>query len=343
LVIAEFTDRPVANEHSAILKMADESRIDQLREEAWANGAVTGRGVDVAGAPIPRQPGYYGEPVVRPPVWTWEIPIYFFIGGLGGMCPVIACGALLFHHFDVARVAMWIAAIASIISPILLIFDLGRPHLFINMLRVFKPQSAMSMGAWILAGFGLCVVPGLIALELDRLSVFAGSLQEILGVFVGVLMFGSAMFGMLLATYTGVLIGVTAVPAWFLHHRFLPVHFGTAGLGSAAALLELLGHPIAPLNAIGFSAAAIETVLLILLTFNKHGVADRSIHQHASGWLIRVGEVLTGPVPLLLRLFGVVPLAALSFLVGALVSRFGWIAVGKISGRDPESAFASQR
>ena len=46
-------------------------------------------------------------------------------------------------------------------------------------------------------------------------------------------------------------------------HKLLPIHFGTAGLGSAAALLELLGHRIAPLNAIGLFAAAIETVLLI--------------------------------------------------------------------------------
>ena len=99
----------------------------------------------MAGGPIPRKPGYYGQPVVRPPVWTWEIPIYFFVGGLGGMSAVIALGALLFHHFDVARTAMWVAAIASVLSPILLILDLGRPHLFLNMLRVFKPQSAMSM------------------------------------------------------------------------------------------------------------------------------------------------------------------------------------------------------
>src|SRR6516162_8377342 len=323
--------------------MPDESRIDQLREEAWAKGVVTGDGVGVAGGPIPRKPGYYGQPVVRPPVWTWEIPIYFFVGGLGGMSPVIALGALLFHHFDVARTAMWIAAIASVLSPILLILDLGRPHLFINMLRVFKPQSAMSMGAWILVAFGMCVVPGLIALELQTFHPFGGALDQILGIAAGILMFGSAILGMLLATYTGVLIGATAIPAWFLHHRLLPIHFGTAGLGSAAALLELLGHRIAPLNAIGLFAAAVETVLLIWLSVDKHGVADRAIHEHSSGWLIRIGELFTGPFPLALRLFGAVPLAAISFLLGALISRFGWIAVGKISGRDPEAVLASQK
>ena len=321
----------------------NESRLNQIQDEAWAKGVVTGRGVDIAGGPMPRKPGYYGQPVVRPPVWTWEIPIYFFVGGLGGMSAVIALGALLFRQFDVARAAMWVAAIAAVLSPILLILDLGRSHLFINMLRVFKSQSAMSMGAWILAAFGMFVVPGLIVLELQAFHPFPGAIDQILVVAVGILIFGSAIFGMLLATYTGVLIGATAIPAWFLHHKLLPIHFGTAGLGSAAALLELLGHRIAPLNAIGFFAAAVETVLLIWLSIDKHGVADRAIYESGSGWLIRIGEVLTGPFPLVLRFFGAIPLAAISFLLGALVSRFGWLAVEKISGRDPESVFASQR
>jgi hypothetical protein len=323
--------------------MPNESRLNQLREEAWAKGVVTGRGVDVAGGPIPRRPGYYGQPVVRPPVWTWEIPIYFFVGGLGGMSAVIALGALLFHHSDVARTAMWVAAVASVLSPILLILDLGRPHLFLHMLRVFKPQSAMSMGAWILAAFGMCVVPGLMALELQTFRVFADAIDQILGVAAGILMFGSAIFGILLATYTGVLIGATAIPAWFLHHKLLPIHFGTAGLGSAAALVELLGHRIAPLNAMGFFAATLETVLLAWLSIDKHGVADRAIHEHGSGWLIRIGELFMGPFPLVLRFFGAIPLAAISFLLGALVSRFGWIAVGRVSGSDADAVFASQR
>jgi formate-dependent nitrite reductase membrane component NrfD len=259
------------------------------------------------------------------------------------MSAVIALGALLFDHLDAVRTAMWVAAVASVLSPVLLILDLGRPHLFMNMLRVFKPQSPMSIGAWILAGFGMCVVPGLIVLELHTFHLFGGAIDEVLHIVAGILIFGSAMFGMLLATYTGVLIGATAIPAWFLHHRLLPIHFGTAGLGSAAALLELLGHRIAPLNAIGFFAAAVETVLLIWLSLDKHGVADRAIHEHRSGWLIRIGEILDGPLALLLRLFGLIPLAAISFLLGALVSRFGWIAVGRVSGRDPEAVFASQR
>jgi formate-dependent nitrite reductase membrane component NrfD len=321
-----------------------EKRLEELREQAWKDGVVPGKGVDVAGGPIPRKPGYYGQAVVKPPVWTWQVPLYFFMGGIAGMSAVLASGAVIFHHVDLARAAMWVAAIAgAILSPILLIMDLGRPRLFLNMLRVFKHRSAMSMGAWILSAFGACVVPGLIALELHAHQTFPGTLGQIVRIAAGIFIFGSAIFGTLLATYTGVLIGATAIPAWFLHRTLLPIHFGTAGLGSAAALLELLGHRIPALNFLGYYAAAVESALLIWLSFDKHGAADRAIHEHGSGWLIRIGEVLNGPLAIVLRLLGLIPFAAFSFLIGALVSRFGWIWVGKISGSDPEAVFASQQ
>jgi hypothetical protein len=107
-------------------------------------------------------------------------------------------------------------------------------------------------------------------------------------------------------------------------------------------LLELLGYRIAALNAIGFFAGAVETALLIWLGMDKHGAADRALHEHSSGWLIRIGEILTGPLAIVLRFFGLVPFAAISFLLGALISRFGWIAAGRVSGSDPEAVFAAQ-
>lgn len=324
--------------------MTSEKRLDELREQAWKDGVVPGAGVDVAGGPIPIKPGYYGQPVVKPPVWTWQVPLYFFVGGLGGMSALIALAATILHHVGVARTAMWNAAIAgAVLSPLLLIMDLGRPLLFLNMLRVFKHRSAMSMGAWVLSAFGAGVVPGLIALELHSHHIFAGTLDQFLRITAGIFIFGSAILGTLLATYTGVLIGATAIPAWFLHRTLLPIHFGTAGLGCAAGLLELVGHRIPALNFIGFYAAAIESALLIWLSLDKHGAADRAIHEHGSGWIIRIGEILNGPLALVLRFFGLVPFAAISFLVGALISRFGWIAVGKVSGSDPESVFAAEQ
>src|SRR5437773_5364287 len=323
--------------------MTNEQRLEQLREQAWDKGIVVGRGVDVAGGPIARRPGYYGEPVVKPPVWTWEIPVYFFIGGLSGMAAVIALAGLIFHRNDLARAAMWLAAIGAVFAPVLLTADLGRPRLFLNMLRVFKYRSPMSVGAWIVSIFVACAIPGLIALELHALHVFSSGVDQFLKILAGLLIAGSAFWGILLATYTGVLLGATAIPAWFLHRIFLPIHFGAAGLGSAAALLELLGHRIAPLNAIGFLAAGIETALWIWLEINRHGAADRALHAGHSGWLIRGSEILSGPLALFLRLTNFVPLAGISFLLGALINRFGWISAGKVCARDPESVFASQR
>jgi len=318
-----------------------EDRLDAIRQEA--KHGITGRGVDVSGGPIPRSVGYYGEAVVKPPVWTWEIPLYFFVGGAAGMAPLIACAGLFLGQLDLMRAALWIAAAGAIISPALLVMDLGRPMLFFNMLRVFKYRSPMSVGAWILSLFGAFAVPAWLVLELYANDAFAPSIAPLVLFVVGLLSFGAAVFGLGVATYTGVLLGATAIPAWFLHRVFLPMHFGTAGLGCAAAILELLGFQIRALYALGMVAAIIETLLWIWLEFDKNGPADRALHRGSIGWLIRGGAVLCGPLPIVLRLTNFVSLAAIAFLLGALLSRFGWIAAGRVSGRDPEAVFASQK
>jgi hypothetical protein len=319
-----------------------EKRLDKIRDTARERGEMTGPGVRATGGPIPQRPGYYGEAVVRPPVWTWEIPVYFFIGALGGMAPTIACGALATHQLAVARAAMLLAGVAAIASPILLILDLGRPHLFINMLRVFKWRSTMSVGAWILTVFSPCAVCGWLALELHARQTFVGPVDAVIRVIAALLIFGAALCGLGLATYTGVVIAATAIPAWNLHYRLLPMHFGIAGLGSAAAAIELLGYQIRQLNALGFAVTILQTAFWIWLEFHRHGKADRAAHEGGSGWMIRGAELLIGPLALVLRSLGAVPFAAISFLLGAFLSRFGWLAAGRVSGRDPEAVFASQ-
>lgn len=340
---------------------AFEQRLEVLRREAHASGTVNGKGVDVAGGPIPvapprapnrrlgasennaGKPGYFGMPVIKPPVWTWEIPVYFFIGGAGGMAAVIAMVTLFLGHMEITRPAMWIAAVGGILTPMLLIMDLGRPLLFLNMLRVFKPQSAMSMGVYILTPFGVCVVPGAMAMELYARHLLApGILTTLLHLAVFGLVVVSGLSGMLLATYTGVLIGATAVPAWHTHRVLLPLHFGIAGLGSAAGLLELLGYRLPPINAISWAAIGVETALGLML-FKRHGAADRSVHEGASGKMLKTAEVLTGPLALALRACGLIPFAAGSFIAGSLLSRFGWVMAGRASSKDPAAVFESQR
>ena len=320
-----------------------EGRLASLRDEAKRGLPVEGRGVDIKGGPIPRAVGYYGKPVVRPPVWTWEIPLYFFIGGAAGMAPLIAFAGLVTGRIDLAHAALWIAGMGAIVSPILLVMDLGRPALFFNMLRVFKHRSPMSVGAWILTAFGNFAVPAWLIMVLYVNGAFAPSINLLVLVTIGLFTVGAAIAGLGLATYTGVLIGASAIPAWFLHRVLLPIHFGTAGLGCAAGLLELAGFQVRPLWFIGMVAASVETLLWIWIEIDKHDAADRALHHGGSGWLIRFGEILSGPLPIVLRLTNIVPLAAASFLVGALGSRFGWIEAGRVSGRDPEAVFASQK
>jgi hypothetical protein len=319
-----------------------EARLDQIRQTARQRGEITGPGMRAAGGPIPTRPGYHGEAVVRPPVWTWEIPLYFFVGGAAGMAPTIACLALLFHQPEITRVAMWIAGVGSILSPILLIADLGRPQLFLNMLRVFKWRSAMSMGAWILTFFGPCAGAGWVLYEMYTQGAFAPSVNWLVLPVAVIFMIGAAICGLLLATYTGVLIGATAVPAWHKHHLLLPIHFGIAGLGTAAAICEMCGQHARSLYAIGLAVSMIEIVLWLWLEIDRHGKADGAVHEGKSGWMIRGAELLTGPLSLLLRLSGNVPVAAFSFALGAFVSRFGWMEAGRVSGRDPEAVFAEQ-
>jgi hypothetical protein len=89
--------------------------------------------------------------------------------------------------------------------------------------------------------------------------------------------------------------------------------------------------------------AGVETLLWIWLEWNRHGAADRVLHEGRSGWIIRLGEIFSGPLPIIFRLTSLTPFAAGSFLIGALLSRFGWIEAGRAGGRDPEAVFAAQK
>ena len=319
-----------------------EDRLDALRDEARRAGRVEAPGVRAAGGPLPSaaadRPGYYGRPLLKPPVWTWEVPVYFFVGGTAGACAVLAWAAhLLGGAPGTVRAALWIALAGTAASAALLVMDLGRPARFLHMLRVFKPRSAMSVGVWVLTFFGGAVATAVLGLEIARRGLEphpAGSLLLTLG------LWGAAPLGAVVATYTGVLVGATAVPAWNLHRGTLPLHFGVAGMGSAAAVLELLGHRLPALWVLGVLAASIETLVGLTVELSRHGPGDRALREGPAANLLRGSGVLAGPLSLLLRLLGLTAWAAAAFLLGALTSRFGWMEAGRESARDPEAALA---
>jgi formate-dependent nitrite reductase membrane component NrfD len=286
-------------------------------------------------AAAPRS-GYYGQPVVKAPVWTWQIGLYFFAGGTSGMSGVIALASLVSGQpADLVRAALGVAVAGAVISPVLLIWDLGRPARFVNMLRVFKWRSAMSVGVWTLVLFSGLAGSAFVLIEARDFLALWGIPATVLRGMAIVFVSGTALSGAVLATYTGVLLGATAVPVWSAHHKLLPFHFGVVGLGSAAAVLELLGFRVAALNAIGLAVAATETVVGGWIELGRGRESARAFRHGTPGHLLRVAALLTGPVALLLRIFSWVPAASVCFLVGAILSRYAWLFAGHASANDP--------
>jgi hypothetical protein len=321
-----------------------ERRLDQIRHDAETRGQLQVVAPRPAGAPFPHadpENGYYRIPLLKEPPWTWEIPLYFFVGGAAGAAAVI--GAIADYtgaDRELVKHARWIAAAGSVISPALLIADLGRPERFLAMLRVFKPQSPMSVGVWTLLGFSTSAAA----------TAFAGFLRDRYGsslplrVMENAGQAASLAFGLPFSNYTGVLIGATAIPVWNQNAADLPLHFGASGLGAAVGILELMGHRKSrALQALGLGAAIFETWEGLRIEGRSHSHLDPLKHG-ASGWITRTGGALSGPIPTLLRaasLFGSKERAssfrrwaALSSVAGSLITRVAWIHAGHASAKN---------
>lgn len=318
-----------------------EGRLEQIRHEAETQGIVRGSGIRPAGAPFPvasPETGYYKQPLLKEPQWTWAIPLYFFLGGASGSLGVIGSLAdVIGDDKRLAQDARWIALGTAAVSSGLLIYDLGRPARFLHMLRIFKPQSVMSVGSWVLSAFSSFAAASSFA-DLLRWK-FGDSL--LISLISGTGRAGSVLFGMPFHNYTGVLLGATVIPVWNNRIKSLPHTFGMSGLQSAASLLELAGHTEStPLNMLGMLAAAIESKEA-LDTANTPGIEILPAKRGVSGGLIQAGSLLSGPVPLILRvasLFGgnkrLRQMAAVSGVAGSLLMRYGWTHAGTESARD---------
>ncbi len=323
-----------------------EDRLDALREEAARTGKIQDHGIMAVGGPAPKPASavsYHGNPVLKPPTWTWQVPLYFFVGGVAGISALIALAAHLFGNAGLLRAGLWIGFLGALMSAPLLIADLGRPARFLNMLRVFKLRSAMSVGAWTLAGFSSAVGLAVVCHEL----LLAGYGNEFWLVIEWAAEISAALSGLILASYTSVLLGVTAIPVWSENRRLVPAVFLAGGLGSAGAVLELLGFLVPVTQFIGIVASVVETVVAIMIEIRGRYV-DRPLREGAVGWLTRAGAALAGPASLLLRIFWghnsvARYVAAVCFISGALISRIAWIGAGRVSSRDPQALFRIQR
>jgi hypothetical protein len=151
----------------------------------------------------------------------------------------------------------------------------------------------------------------------------------------------AAATGVVMATYTGVLIGATAIPVWSKNVAMLPMHFAASSLATAVSTLELAGHHDRALHRLATAAALVETAVGFAIEGRDDPALD-PLKCGASGSVVRLGGVLSGPVPLLLRLLGgrsmnLRRLAAVSAIAGSVITRWGWVEAGRESvGSKPQ-------
>src|ERR1700730_12958263 len=147
---------------------------------------------------------YYGRPVLKEPVWKApDVAGYLFFGGLAGASSALAASAQLAGNRELSRAAKTAALGAISLSVVALVHDLGRPARFLNMLRVFKVTSPMSVGSWLLAAYGPVTGAAAAAAVTGRLPRAGAAATAAAG-----------LLGPAIATYTAALLADTAVPAW---------------------------------------------------------------------------------------------------------------------------------
>ena len=296
---------------------------------------------------VPSRPageGYFGRPIIKEPVWIWAVPVYFYAGGAAGAASVLGAAARALDGASTAglvRRCRWIAACGTAAGAALLIYDLGRPERFLNMLRVFRPTSALSVGSWILALAGSTSGASALFSEVRWLR----PLGDALGYAAGVA-------GLPLSGYTAVLLSDTAVPLWQATRRTLPPLFVAAALSSAGSLLSFLSLSVRErsiVERVGLIGKAAELTAMSAVEREAARVPEvaEPLRAGLSGSLWRLARWLTAAsaaaslMPGAGRLLRAVP--ATLGTAGALALRFAVFHAGKASARDPEATLAQQR
>jgi hypothetical protein len=282
---------------------------------------------------------YYGRPIINPPVWEErEIAGYLFCGGLAGASSILAAAADASGRPLLAGRARLCASAAVTVSFVALVKDLGRPERFINMLRVFKPTSPMSVGTWILSAYApLNYLAS--AATIARRAPRAGRVAGV----------GAGLLGSAVATYTSALIADTAVPAWHEGYRELPFLF--AGSAAAAAGgFGLLAAPVAenaPAARMALIGSAGELIAERLYERRLGPIAE-TLHRDVAGRRMRVSKRLFA-ASMIASAAGVprsrvgAALTGAALLTGSALTRFGIFAAGMESARDPRYTVQLQR
>ena len=214
------------------------------------------------------------------PGWEWYfIALYFFVGGVAAGTFFIGSLVELFgaekHHY-VSETAYYLAFPLILLTPPLLIGDLGQPwrfwHLFFyGSFPYINLQSPLSVGSWALLVFGgfsfLAFIDNLVVAGYLKFAPFAKLYNRVPRKLYALA--GSGV-GFFVASYTGVLLNLTARPLWAATNPLLGLLFivsagstGAAAIALAMALRKkLAGAPYAQLETFDRITMIIELALI---------------------------------------------------------------------------------
>ncbi len=305
------------------------------------------------------QQSYFDHPVLRSGHWGWEIVWYFFVGGAAAGSSALATLAARGGDpadAELVRNGRYSALAGAALSSVLLVMDLGRPERFLNMLRIFKLKSPMSVGVYTLVSFSTGA--GFAALEQARadglVPLPVGALIALSRPLRGLT---ATVSTALMSSYTGVLISATAIPVWFTGRRHTPAIFACSAMSSGAALQSLL---LALFGGSPRTAKKLETVELIaslaegalLLDFERRaGDLGQPLFSGKRGAKLRTYTLGLGiALPALLNLPAVLSrkppakhhrvrtlLSAGLGLLGGYVLRETFVQAGRASAADPRA------
>lgn len=281
---------------------------------------------------------YYGMPVINRPVWKVpDIPGYLFLGGLAGAASLLAPGADLTNRPALARVSKAGAFGGAALSLVALVHDLGKPSRFLNMLRVFKVTSPMSVGSWLLAGFTPLA-------GISAASAWTGRARRTGAAATA----GAAVLGPAVTAYTAALISDTAVPAWHDGYPEMPFLFVGSG-ATAAGGLGLLAAPAsqaAPAKGMALFGVATELAADQVME-RRLGMVAEPYTSGRGGTYMKLGKVLSvaGIAGALLGRGNRIAnaLSGVALLAASATTRWGIFHAGFASADDPRYTVVPQR
>jgi formate-dependent nitrite reductase membrane component NrfD len=244
--------------------------------------------------------------------------------------------------------------VTMILSPILLIMDLGRPERFYNMLRIVKLRSPMSTGSWALAIFG--VLSGLIAAAQAARDGLLGRdniLVRLVKTFIPdrLLSVVALPVGLYVGLYSGILLSATSVPMWARNFLLMGPTFLSSGLSTGLSAISFILHlgdwgerrTLEALRRTERITLLIEGGLLAA-SLARMGRWGKPLYSKKLAPLFLGGAILGGilaPFALLSgrETRGKSLLTSVLALLGGLALRFAMIEGGRLSARDPQATF----